>query len=162
MTIQEVTPPADVWALLPGAQFADTFRLTLPATSPVAELDALDTARRMMATTPPWVARLTALRNTLVRPFGLKAPETGGTQGQVRIGIFPLISHTADRVIMGMPDKHLDFRAVIDVATTPEGRQVSTTTVVRTHNLLGRTYLATILPFHRLVVRAMLGQLTPP
>jgi hypothetical protein len=27
-----------------------------------------------------------------------------------------------------------------------------------THNLLGRIYLATILPFHRLVVRSLLRQ----
>jgi hypothetical protein len=29
---------------------------------------------------------------------------------------------------------------------------------VRTHNRLGRIYLAIILPFHRLVVRALLRQ----
>ena len=38
------------------------------------------------------------------------------------------------------------------------GQQVTATTLVKTHNWLGRTYLAIILPFHRLVVRAMLRQ----
>jgi hypothetical protein len=38
------------------------------------------------------------------------------------------------------------------------GQRVTATTLVRTHNWLGRTYLAIILPFHRLVVRAMLRQ----
>ena len=32
------------------------------------------------------------------------------------------------------------------------------TTLVKTHNRLGRIYLAIILPFHRLVVRSMLAQ----
>ena len=34
--------------------------------------------------------------------------------------------------------------------------RVTATTLVLTHNWLGRSYLALILPFHRLIVRAML------
>jgi hypothetical protein len=45
---------------------------------------------------------------------------------------------------------------VVDVASTGPRRQVTATTLVLTHNLLGRTYLAVILPFHRIIVRAML------
>jgi hypothetical protein len=37
-------------------------------------------------------------------------------------------------------------------------RRVTATTLVLTHNLLGRVYLAIILPFHRLIVPAMLRQ----
>ena len=38
------------------------------------------------------------------------------------------------------------------------------TTLVKTHNLFGRIYLATILPFHRLIVRNMLQRVvaSPP
>ena len=39
-----------------------------------------------------------------------------------------------------------------------KGQNVTLTTLVLTHNLLGRIYLAVIMPFHRLVVRAMLRQ----
>ncbi len=46
----------------------------------------------------------------------------------------------------------------MDVASSGHGQRVTATTLVLTHNLLGRTYLAIILPFHRLVVRAMLRQ----
>jgi hypothetical protein len=38
------------------------------------------------------------------------------------------------------------------------GQRITATTVVLTHNRLGRVYLATIEPFHRLVVRAALRQ----
>ena len=58
----------------------------------------------------------------------------------------------------GFDDHHLDFRVVVDVTTSGEGQQVTTTTLVRTHNRLGRAYLAIILPFHRLIVRTMLRQ----
>ncbi len=58
----------------------------------------------------------------------------------------------------GLDDKHLDFRVVIDVAGTADQQRVTATTLVLTHNLLGRAYLTIILPFHRLIVRNMLRQ----
>jgi hypothetical protein len=70
----------------------------------------------------------------------------------------PVVSETPTRLVAGFNDKHLDFRVVLDVASSGHGRRVTATTLVKTHNLLGRTYLAIILPFHRLVVRAMLRQ----
>jgi Protein of unknown function (DUF2867) len=47
---------------------------------------------------------------------------------------------------------------VVDVASTGARQDVTATTLVRTHNRLGRTYLSIILPFHRLIVRAMMRQ----
>ncbi|EGY00272.1 hypothetical protein AZA_83634 [Nitrospirillum viridazoti Y2] len=162
----EVTPAPDTWALLPGAQFADAFRLTLPSTGTpvdVRPLDALTAAQRMMGTSPTWVRRLMALRNAIVAPLGLKAPRPPAEASRAgHIGIFPILSSGPDRVVLGMADKHLDFRAVVDVRQETGGCQVTATTVVRTHNWLGRAYLTLIMPFHRLVVRTMLGQVTSP
>ena len=75
------------------------------------------------------------------------------------IGMFPVLSETPDRVVAGFNDKHLDFRVVVDVATFPDNQQVTATTLVLTHNLLGRIYLAIIKPFHRLIVPAMMRQI---
>jgi hypothetical protein len=47
---------------------------------------------------------------------------------------------------------------VVDVTPSGRGQRVTATTLVLTHNLLGRVYLAIILPFHRLIVRSMLRQ----
>jgi hypothetical protein len=74
------------------------------------------------------------------------------------IGIFPVVSQTPDRLIAGFNDRHLDFRVVIDVTAPGDVRQVTATTLVKTHNWFGRTYLAIILPFHRLIVPALLRQ----
>jgi hypothetical protein len=164
MTVHEVTPEASTWALLPGAQFADAFRLVLPPTAAVIDappLDALVAARRMMGTSPAWVRQLMALRNAIVAPLGLKAPPPPKAPDADHIGIFPILSSQPDRVVLGLADKHLDFCAVVDVRQDTAGCQVTATTVVRTHNWLGRTYLTLIMPFHRLVVRAMLGQVAP-
>ena len=70
------------------------------------------------------------------------------------IGIFPVISETPDRLVAGFNDSHLDFRVVVDVAPPAPASRVTATTLVLTHNWLGRTYLAIIMPFHRLIVRS--------
>jgi hypothetical protein len=112
----------------------------------------------MLGHSPRWIERLLALRNVLVAPFDLKKPVPTRTSTADTIGIFPVVSETPDRLVAGLNDKHLDFRVVVDVASSGHGQRVTATTLVLTHNLLGRVYLAIILPFHRLVVRALLRQ----
>ena len=120
-------------------------------------LDARQAAQSMFARSPGWINALLRLRNMIVAPLGLK---TSGAKEKARetIGLFPVLSETPDRLIAGFNDKHLDFRVVVDVATFPDNQQVTATTLVLTHNLLGRVYLSIILPFHRLIVPAMLRQ----
>ena len=67
-----------------------------------------------------------------------------------------MLSEAPERVVLGLDDRHLDFRLIVDVVPLAQRRQVTLTTVVRTHNAFGRAYLATILPFHRVIVRTML------
>jgi hypothetical protein len=154
MTVQEITPTVDTEALLAGAQFADAFRVEV--TDPA--LDARNAAERIMARQPRWAEALVKLRNILVAPFGLKTSGEGAPAPRGMIGIFPVLSETSDRLIAGFNDSHLDFRVVIDV-TAPEGvRQVTLTTLVKTHNWFGRTYLAVIMPFHRLIAPTLLRQ----
>jgi hypothetical protein len=47
---------------------------------------------------------------------------------------------------------------VVDVTAPGSARQVTATTLVKTYNRLGWTYLAIIKPFHRLIVPALLRQ----
>ena len=110
----------------------------------------------MITRQPRWAEALLTLRNILVKPFGLKTSGASRTTPREMIGIFPIVSETPDRLVAGFNDSHLDFRFVVDVATSGDRQQVTATTLVLTHNWLGRTYLALILPFHRLIVRAML------
>ena len=108
---------------------------------------------------PAWVGLLTQLRNLAVRPFGLKVGAEPDAPPESRIGIFPLISQAQGRVVLGLDDRHLDFRLLVEVNDLGAGRQqVAVSTIVKTHNLLGRTYLAIIMPFHRIIAPAMLAQ----
>jgi hypothetical protein len=117
------------------------------------------TATRRMFSRVPWCVRLQlSLRNRLVAPVGLKTSPLGQPKLPRSIGIFPVIAETPHRVLLGLNDKHLDFRIAVDVAVGTEQRHFTATPLVRTHNLLERTYLATVLPFHRVIVPALLAQ----
>lgn len=157
MTIEEITPRLDRNTLLAGAQFADAFRVTVATTG----LDARDAAERLFTRNPPWIDALLSLRNALVKPFGLKTSGEGESAPGGVIGLFPVISETPDRLVAGFDDIHLDFRVVIDVGPLEQSRQITATTLVKTHNLLGRVYLQIVLPFHRLIVRALLRRAFP-
>jgi uncharacterized protein DUF2867 len=158
MTVEDVAPRIDPGPLLPGAQFMDAYRLEVDGEN----LDARKAAERMMARAPRWVDMLLALRNIIVAPFGLKTSGEDRRAPRDIIGIFPVVSETPERLVAGFNDKHLDFRVVVDVASIGQRQSITATTLVLTHNWLGRTYLTVIMPFHRLVVRAMLRQVKRP
>jgi hypothetical protein len=154
MTVVEIAPEVDQAALLAGAQFADAYSIAVGG----GALDARQAAERMITRQPRWAEALLALRNILVRPFGLKTSGASRTAPREMIGIFPVVSETPDRLVAGFNDSHLDFRLVVDVAPLGDRQRVTATTLVLTHNWLGRIYLAVIMPFHRLIVPAMLRQ----
>jgi Protein of unknown function (DUF2867) len=154
MRVHEVDPNIDSGALLAGAQFVDAYSIAIEGVA----LDARQAAEKMLARAPRWIEVLLTLRNLLVAPLGLKTAAPDEPCGRDVIGVFPVVGQTPDRLVAGFNDKHLDFRLVVDVASAGHTQRVTATTLVLTHNLLGRTYLAIIRPFHRLVVPAMLRQ----
>ena len=154
MKVRAVDPDRDTSPLLPGAQFADAFCVTVTAPA----LTARQAAERMMAHQPRWIAQLLALRDRLVAPFGLVTAARLANATADKIGFFPVISATPARLVAGLDDRHLDFRLVVDVEPCDKGQRVTATTLVLTHNWLGRIYLAVILPFHRLIARTLIRQ----
>jgi hypothetical protein len=155
MKVREVTPNPDCGALLPDAQFIDAHCIDVGDT----DIGAREACVRMVLHAPRWIDALLRLRNILVAPFGLKTSGEGAPAPGGLIGLFPVVSEAPERLVAGFNDQHLDFRIVVDVNSVPAGRQVTATTLVRTHNFLGRAYLALIMPFHKLVVRSMMRQI---
>jgi hypothetical protein len=157
MTTFSIAPSDSTRPLLPGADFIDAYALDIDEPS----LDAVVAARRAFGRSPGWIRALTALRDTIVTPFGLKTStdDRVAVANADRIGPFPIVGQNAERVVLGFDDRHLDFRIAVDVAPTLEGlRRVTVTTLVRRHNWLGRVYLAFVTPFHRVIAPAMLAQ----
>jgi hypothetical protein len=157
-SVRDITPNVDAGTVLSGAQFVDAFRVEVGTT----QLSAREACTRMVLNGPRWIDVLTRLRNILVKPFGLKTSGEGAYAPGGLIGLFPVLSETPERLVAGFDDFHLDFRLVVDVAGDAASRQVTSTTLVRTNNLLGRSYLALIMPFHKLVVRSMMGCIVEP
>ena len=126
-------PCVDGERILPGYQFADAYKVSAPH-----GMDAIEATRLAFSRHPPWVRTLMGLRNRLGRLVGLKPAPAGG---------FPVIRQSADEVVLGFDDRHLDFRVVVAIA----GGFATVTTLVRWHNAWGRVYLAAIMPFHRAI-----------
>jgi Protein of unknown function (DUF2867) len=156
--VHQVPTESKLAALLPGVAFSDAYRLLVNE----PHIDAIIVARRVMERPPIWIRGLMSLRNGIVSLLGLKPAQLAlhEKQGESSLaGAFPVISRAPERVVLGFDDKHLDFRIVVEAIGVDARRsQITVTTLVRPHNLLGRTYLAGVLPFHRIIVPAMLVQ----
>jgi len=143
--------------LLPDTSFADAYRISgvMPA------LNARQATQAIFdVPAPRWADALMAVRNRVVGLFGLKpGVRLASSAGVDMIGMFPVLAESAGEMLLGLDDRHLDFRIAVTVPAAPaDARQITLTTVVRTHNRLGRVYLAVILPFHRVIVRSMLNR----
>lgn len=152
--MSRIAPPAESrisdWYF--GASLADSFAITLPPAAPT-DIDTLATL--LFADPPVWFTILLAIRDRVMTLFGVRASHT--LSAGEHIAFFPVLSRSAHEIVLGADDRHLDFRA--SVLLRRADNVLVATTVVRCHNLLGRLYLATILPFHILVVTDALRRL---
>jgi Protein of unknown function (DUF2867) len=152
--MSRITPPAEsaIRDWYTGASLVDSFAVTLP---PAAPTDIGTLATLLFADLPLWFTILLAIRDRGVTLFGVKA--THDLQADEHIAFFPVLSRSADEIVLGVDDRHLDFRA--SVLLRRADNRLAITTAVRCHNLLGRLYLAAILPFHILVAADVLRRL---
>lgn len=100
---------------------------------------------------PGWARFLLHIRRIVTSPFGLS---NDGPAAPDKVGVFPVESETGRELIAGFNDKHLDFR----VSVISEDGRVHLATWVHPHNIGGRIYLKTILPFHILIARNALAR----
>lgn len=140
-----------------GADLLDAFAIQLPASAS----DVLEVlARAALERQAGWIRALTRVRDAVMATVGVKSSRAVGAAAALRgpvIGYFPLLSNSARELVVGEDDRHLDFRVAISSrANSAGGRDLVAVTVVHCHNRLGRTYLAAIAPFHRVIVRASL------
>ena len=141
---------------------ADAFAVPLP---PGASRDPEVLARFLFGRQPRWVSALMAIRDAIVRPFGIKTAKAmqkspAGDAGS-RVGFFRIYDRRGSEIVLGEDDRHLDFRLAVMVRKmhgNPDRAEVLVATAVCCHNLVGRSYLALIKPFHKLIVRATLNR----
>ncbi|WP_426060209.1 DUF2867 domain-containing protein [Hymenobacter sp. B1770] len=145
---------------LPQVDFLDTFCLDLP---PGSQLSASEAAQTCFLHAPAWVLWLMRLRNALVKKLGLATTLPPGMQPLHRplvvidfVGPFRTFAASSAEVLLGLDDRHLNFRVSVLVAQEPDATRVFMSTAVQYHNLAGRLYFAVVRPFHSAVVPAML------
>lgn len=94
---------------------------------------------------PRWVTAVLALREAGVGLLGI---------ARARPSTFDTRARTADEVLLGTDEHHLDFR--VSVLRAPE--RVVVSTVVALHNRRGRWYFGLVRHAHPVIVRAMLNR----
>jgi hypothetical protein len=143
--------------LYAGADLLDAFAIRLPAE---ASNDIEVLARAAFERQAWWIRALTCVRDVVMVTVGVTSSRAVGLAAAARgpvIGYLPVLSRSATELVVGADDRHLDFRATIQLRAVAENeRELVTGTVVHCHNQLGRLYLGTIAPFHRVIVRANL------
>ncbi len=118
----------------------------VPLTAEYQTLNARQIAEKLMSNPPAFFRGLLWLRNKIVRPLGLKAPQD--IQADMpRIGFFPIDQESEQEIVLGIDDNHLNFRIFV----TKIGDKAVFGTWVRLHNAFGRAYLRVVSPFHNYI-----------
>jgi Protein of unknown function (DUF2867) len=142
MSIRIDTLPraSSLWSLHQPGDFLDCY-------SVASTLSPREAATRGL-TLPGWAAALLNLRNTLVRPLGLKT-------GEPDAPVFPTCHETEDEIILGTDDRHLNFR----IGLIRQNGRLFMSTWVHPHNRWGRAYLRLVMPFHILISRGAVARM---
>ncbi len=143
---------------LPRVDYSDAYAVEVP---PATSARAL--AEAVFASAPPWVAALMAIRHAVVAPLGLVATRRSiehaarrANRTGERLGVFPVLAEAPEELLLGLDDRHLDFRVSVRILEDAGRRRGVVSTLVRIHNALGRAYFGVVKPFHRIVVPAMM------
>ena len=114
---------------------------------------------------PIWMKSMLIVRNGLVRRFGLVAPTVAeilrpNTQSRYAvgdvIGVWPIFFLSETELVAGRDNHHLDFRLSVLKRLEGDRPTVVITTLCKTHNRFGRTYLRVIAPFHKWGVQQLI------
>ncbi len=146
----DVTAAMTAAAGLPRADFQDAFAVRLPQGASPDVRGCYESL--VSASTPRWMTALIRIRRLLARAMRLDTADwKPGTSP------FVLLQVTDDFLVAGSDDRHLNFRTVLELQdASGSGPDLVVATFVQRHNLAGRAYFALVLPFHRLIVPAML------
>lgn len=137
----------------PQADWGDTFEVRTARRFN----DAEHAARTIIDSLPSWASGLMGMRDKVVGPLGLKTGKAMKATPDVEcVGFFPVIEKSPRRLLLGEDDRHLNFRVAVDLHADETGQRVRLSTVVKRNNVMGTAYLAAIMPFHKLIAKAML------
>ena len=161
VTATSVPDDSVLQSWLANADFYDAYEAPLTANG----LSPTEVFLRASRATPKWVDDLMAIRNRIVRLFGLKdvgemrlTREPDSYQVGDRLSIFSIFAKTEKELLLGIDDHHLDVRVSVLKSERNGLPHYVVSTVVKVHNLLGHIYMMPVSRIHPFVVRAMMAR----
>lgn len=140
--------------------YKDIFECTIE-NAPMITADDIQVA--FWTVNPKWLENLYRIRNTLVKPFGLKGDENRNREEIERCiseggnyGLMSVPDKSENETVLYLSDKHLSAHLSVYIEYEGNKQIISVITLVKFHNWLGYTYFYAICPFHHIVVRKML------
>lgn len=128
-----------------------------------------DVGKAFFTSEPTWIKRLFAIRNKLVKMFGLKIPKAITDRQKLldnfkcnvgeSMGFFQVFAKNDHELILGEDDKHLNFRVSLYINNNGINQDLIVTTVVQFNQWAGKLYFLFVKPFHRLIVPAMVREM---
>ncbi|NPV24945.1 DUF2867 domain-containing protein [Bradyrhizobium aeschynomenes] len=123
-----------------------------------SDLSTIDIFFAIFGHRPGWMKAVLILRNTLAAPFGLEVSrgrdilsiqrKPAYSIGEKMLG-WTIFVHTADELIVGRDNAHLDFRVSILREHSIGQQRIVISTICDAHNAFGVAYLKAVLPFHK-------------
>jgi hypothetical protein len=130
-----------------------------------ASLTPTEIFLRAARATPIWAEMLMSIRNRIVKLLGLKdvgnlgaVTEMSVTSYEIgdRLGIFNILAKTDSELILGIDDRHLDVRVSVLKFIRAGLERYAVSTVVKTHNRLGRIYMMPVGRIHPIIVKTLM------
>ena len=147
--------------VIESAYFCDSYRAPLMR----RDLEISDIYAAVFAHLPLTMKLLLIVRNTIVRPLGLRAPAAAAImraelKGRYavgeKVGLWSIFFIDENEIIAGANDRHQDFRVSVLRVSDADGASVVVSTICKVHNLFGKIYLFFIVPYHRHGVKTLL------
>ena len=136
--------------------YCDSFCVEINST------DTVDNITTGIFCSPSWADYLLAIRDAIVKVFGLRTGSAGKPNIQEyynigdKAGLFTVCSRNENEIVMSEDDKHLSFRTSVFIDRSGAVSKVYLTTIVKYHNLGGKLYFIPVKPFHRLIIQSSL------
>lgn len=150
-------------SVVDAAYFRDSYRV--PLRQPRASM--VEIFFVIFGHLPRWMKFSLIVRNRVASFCGLDAPTASEIMNPEvknsyvvgeKIGVWPLFALTANELVAGRNNKHLDFRLSVLREVGVERDSVVVSTICTVHNRFGKVYLFFIVPFHRWGVQLLLSR----
>lgn len=135
--------------------YADSYSVTIQGN------ETVDSFAEKIFDTPRWIDFLMNLRNAIVKKFGLKTGKKQDYQKKSRYNIgdrisyFKITERSDTEIIFAKNDRHLNFK----ISIFRKEDKLTMSTIVHFNNFFGHFYFFFIKPFHRVMMRKIMGKL---